>query len=624
MEQQSSYNGRIYLLFLILFLGLLLLLLRLSVVQLGKGTEYAAAAESQRYAQQVIPAPRGRMFDRNGEILVDNKPSFSIQFTNYDDKTKQNTEMIAEKLAPVLSDDKNKVTKEDLIATMKGEKDGLPPSTPRNLKVNASERQVAFVKEHQSELPGISVVAEAMRDYPYNSFAAHLIGHMGPITLENRSLYDGKGYRLTDRVGYTGLEAQYESYLKGEDGATRVEVNINGDPIHRDTQQHVIEKKPVPGDDLRLTIDKKLQQATEQALAERVKDLQMKSKVKHAAAVAMDPNTGEILAMASYPTFDPNQWINGLSNQEYAAYLKSHFNYAVESLAPGSTVKMLTEMVGLKEGVITPEEKILDPGYKDIAGFRAKSWTTGLGLNDGKEALAKSSNVYMYTVAMRLAQHSLIGKISLENWMNNYDKTAVEKFKQYQKEFGLGVKTGIDLPYEDVGAVNYSEYEAINLPFMAIGQKETFSPLQLVQYVSTIANGGKRIQPYLVKEVVDANQQVVKKAEPKVLNTVSFSQEQLNYVKEGMWQVTHAPYGTASFTFGQKPYQVAGKTGTAETGSGTENFLFLGFAPYDQPKIAIAVIVPDGPSGAHSFEMWGPIAETMLDTYFHVEPQKQK
>lgn len=624
MENHPQYSGRLYLLFLVLFLSLVILLLRLSFIQLGKGTEYAAAAESNRYAQQVIPAPRGRLYDRSGEILVDNKPSFTIQYTNSDQNSKQNMESIAEKLAPVLSDGKEKIKKEDLIAIMKGEKDGLPPSTPRNLKVKASDQQVAYVKEHQNELPGVSVVAEAIRDYQSKTLAAHLIGYMGPITSDNWKNYKDKGYLMTDRVGYTGLEAQYESYLKGQDGATRVEVNINGDPIHRDTSQNVIEKKPIPGDDLQLTINKKLQEATEQALEERVKALQGKGKVDHAAAVAMDPNTGEVLAMASYPTYDPNQFVNGLSEQQYQEFLKAQNNYTVEPLAPGSTVKMLTTMIGLKEGVITPDEKILDPGYKDIAGYTAKSWTTGLGLNNGKEAIAKSSNVFMYTVAMRLAKHSLIGKISLKNWMDNYDKPAVEKFRQYQKEFGLGVKTGVDLPYEAKGATNYEEYSTINLPFMAIGQNETFTPLQLAQYVSTIANGGKRMRPYLVSEIVDANHKVVKKTEPQVLHTVSFSQDQLNYVKEGMWQVTHAPYGTASYTFGKKSYNVAGKTGTAETGRGTENYLFVGFAPYDHPKIAIAVIVPDGPPGAHSYEMWGPIAEKMLDTYFGETPNQKK
>ncbi|MFC4765839.1 penicillin-binding protein 2 [Effusibacillus consociatus] len=626
MEKQSQYNGRLYILFLILFIGLVILLLRLSFIQLGKAEEFAATAEANRYAQQVIPAPRGRFLDRSGEVLVDNKPSFTIQFTGHDDNVKQHIEKIAEQLVPVLSDEKEKISKEDLISIMKGEKDDLPPSTPRKLKVKATAQQVAYVKEHLHELPGVSVVPEAMRDYPLKTFASHVIGYLGPITRENWPKYQGKGYRMTDRVGYTGLEAQYEEYLKGTDGANRVEVNINGQPVHHDDTGAYTEKKPVPGNDLVLTLNKKLQLATEEALAERVNALKEKTKVRNAAAVAMDPNTGEVLAMASYPSFDPNHWVNGISPQNYKMFQPAEFNHAVEfPYAPGSTVKMLTTMVGLKEGVVKPEERIFDSGVTNISGFKAKSWSSGLGWNNGKEAIAKSSNAYMFTIGMRLAKHNMIGQTNMKNWMEQYDKPAVNKFLQYQKDFGLGVKTGIDLPYEAVGEHYYGEYESINLPFLAIGQNQTRTPLQLTQYVSTIANGGKRMKPFLVKEIVDPNQNVIKKTEPEVLNTVSFSPEIIQYVREGMWQVTHEKYGTAYSIFANKSYNVAGKTGTAETGRKTENYWFVGYAPYENPQIVIAVVVPEGPVGAHSYELWGPIAEKMLDTFFGVtEADKTK
>lgn len=630
-DNQSHYSGRVHLLFLTIFIGLLILLLRLSFVQLSRGEDYVSKAEANRYAQQILPAPRGQFRDRNGEIIVSNKPSFTIQYANplttrNRKEEDQLIQALADKLMPLLEDpaDKEKTKWEDLIAIMKGEKDSLPRSAPRKLKVNATDKQVAMIREHLDELPGIAVIPEPIRDYRLKTFASHIIGYMNSIKDTTWPQYRDKGYLMTDRVGITGLEAQYEPYLKGIHGATRVEVNIHGDPVRKDKDAMYIEKKPIPGNDLILTIDKKLQQATEEALAERVTALQKNSKVRNAAAVAIDPNSGEVLAMASYPPFDPNHWLNGISDENYKVFLKGQINHAAEyPYEPGSTVKMLTTMAGLKEGVIKPDEKILCLGSKNIAGYTALDWKhEGHGWVDGRKAIAESCNIYMYTVGMRLSHHEQLGSMGISAWMEKYDKPAVNKLRKYQNEFGLGVKTGIDLPFESNGKYNYFEFAATNMPFTAIGQNSNFTTLQLAQYISTIANGGKRMRPYLVKEIVDSNGQTVKKAVPEVLNTVSFSKEELQYAKEGMWQVTHEPYGTASYMFSKKPYNVAGKTGTSETGRNTENYWFVGFAPYDNPKIAIAVVVPDGVIGAHSYEMAGPIAEKMLDTFFNVPPKQ--
>lgn len=632
LEKQSQHGTRLHLLFLLLFIGLVIILLRLSFVQLGRGEQYAAQAEANRYAQQILPAPRGQFLDRNKEIIVSNRPSFTIQYTNplangnrIDEDQLIGT--LADKLISMLEDptDKEKLKREDLIAIMKGEKDSLPRSAPRKLKINSTDKQVAMIREHLDELPGIAVIPEAIRDYRLKTFASHMIGYMNSITVKTWPNYRDKGYLMTDRVGITGLEAQYESYLKGTHGATRVEVNIHGDPVRMDKDAIYVEKKPIPGNDLILTIDKKLQQATESSLAERVTALQKNSKVRHAAAVAMDPNTGEVLAMASYPPFDPNHWLNGISDENYELFKPAEFNHAVEyPYEPGSTVKMLTTMIGLKEGVMQPDEKVLCLGSKNIAGYTALDWKhEGHGWVDGRRAIAESCNIYMYTVGMRLSHHEKLGSMGITAWMENYDKPAVNKLRKYQNEFGLGVKTGIDLPFESNGKYNYFDYAATNMPFSAIGQNSNFTTLQLAQYVSTIANGGKRMRPYLVQEIVDPNGKMIKRTQPEVLNTVSFNKEELQYAKEGMWAVTHETYGTASYTFAKKPYKVAGKTGTSETGRNTENYWFVGFAPYDNPKIAIAVVVPDGVVGAHSYEMAGPIAEKMLDTFFDVPPKEE-
>ncbi|GAX90621.1 penicillin-binding protein 2 [Effusibacillus lacus] len=637
-ETQSHLSGRLHILFFIVFLGLVMLLLRLSYIQLQNGDKYEELAEGNRYAQQVLPAPRGQFIDRNGEILVTNKPSFTIQYTNpftaKDEKEKKEIEkqieLIAERLLPLLEDpeDKEKLTKEKMISIMRDIKPNMSRSTPRKIKTNATDRQVARIREHLHELPGIAVIPEAIRDYRLKTFGSHIFGYMNSINdkMWNELGYKNKGYLMTDKVGYTGLEKQYEEYLKGTHGATRVEVNIHGDPIRRDKNSYFVEKKPIPGNDLILTIDRKLQQATEEALAERVNALKG-STVKNAAAVAMDPNTGEVLALASYPAFDPNHWLDYLSDEEEKLFRPAEWNHAVEyPYEPGSTVKMLTTMIGLKEGVVKPDEKIFCPGGLDLSGYYAKCWDDrGHGYSNGREAIAKSCNVYMYTIGKRLGKHQFIFQNGgVKNWMEKYDKPAFEKFKKYQNEFGLGVKTGIDLPFESAGKYNYFELATTNMPFFAIGQNSNFTTLQLAQYVSTIANGGKRLKPYLVQRIVSPEKKVIKEMKPEVLNQVSFSPELLQYAREGMWQVTHEPYGTASYTFGKKPYNVAGKTGTAQTGRNTENYWFVGFAPYENPKIAIAVVVPEGKVGAHSYEMAGPIAEKMLDTFFGVPPKEEK
>lgn len=624
-ENQQEQSVRLHILFLILFAGLVILLLRLSFIQLVNGEKYAQQAEAIRYAQQNLPAPRGRFIDREGEVLVGNRPSFTIQYTDpftakdQEEKDKQ-IEEIAGRLAELLEDpeDKDKLSKEKIVSLIKNSPANMPRSTPRKIKVNATDRQVARVKEHLHELPGIAVIPEAIRDYRLKTFASHVFGYINSIAPEMWPEYKDKGYLMTDRVGYTGLEKQYEEYLKGTHGATRVEVNINGDPVRRGQDGNFIEEKPIPGNDLILTLDKRLQQATEEALAERVKALKSRG-VEHAAAVALDPNTGEVLAMASYPPFDPNHWLNGISNENYALFKPAEMNRVIQAaVEPGSTVKMLSVMVGIKEGVVRPDETIYCGGSLNIAGYNAGDWDPrGHGSINGKKAIAESCDVYMYSLGMRLAKHQYLTQMNVRNWMEKYDKPAIEKLKQYQREFGLGVKTGIDLPYEVVGSYNYNELTAINLPFMLIGQNEAFTPLQLAQYVSTIANGGNRMRPFLVKEIKSPDGSTVKKFEPEVLNKVSFSPELLQYVREGMWQVTHEPYGTASYTFRNKSYNVAGKTGTSETGRGSENYWFVGYAPYDNPKIAIAVVVPEGPLNAHSYEMAGPIAEKMLDAFFN-------
>ncbi|GAX89636.1 penicillin-binding protein 2 [Effusibacillus lacus] len=625
-EEKKPEFKRIQILFLIFFVGLAALLLRLSHIQLKNSERYQQMAEANRYAQRVLPAPRGQFKDREGNVLVTNKPSFTIQYTNpfaldEEEEADRQIRALADRLIALLEDpeDKSKPSKEKLIELMKGE-DGLPRSAPRKVKVNATVKQVAKVKEHLHELPGITVIPEAIREYPLQTFASHIFGYLNGIPPEKWPEYAAKGYQISDRIGFAGLERQYESELRGKDGTASVAVDKNGDPVDRDPDAYYVEKKPVPGNDLILTINSELQKATEEALAQRVAELRKipGNRVEHAAAVAMEPNTGEILALASYPFYDPNIWTDGLSYEEEASFRPAEMNRVIQApYAPGSTVKMLTTMIGLKEGIVKPDEQIYSSGHIYIGSYRANDWKIGgHGPVNGKQAIAESVNTYNYRIGMGLAKYDMLfNSIGLKEWKEKYEKPAFEKFKQYQREFGLGVPTGIDLPFEAEGRYNFDENAITNLPFLAIGQNSNFTPLQLAQYVSAIANGGKRMKPYLVKEIVGPDGKLVKRTEPEVLNTVSFGPDLLQYVREGMWMVTHDPKGTAYYPFANKDYRVAGKTGTAETGT-TDNYWFVGFAPYEKPEIVVAVVVPDGKKNALSSDMAGPIAEKMLDTYF--------
>jgi penicillin-binding protein 2 len=616
-ELKTATGKRLNFMFLLIFVALAILVFRLSFLQLSQGDFYLKEAETNRFLEQTVPAPRGRIYDRDRNLLVHNKPSFTITYTilDQDEKTAKG---IAELLAPVLKKEQGEVLQ---AMDLKGQTYML--SMARKLMTDAKEEQIAFIREHQEQLPGVNVIVEPIREYLYGPFASHILGYLNNIPQDTWEKHKDE-YQPTDRIGMAGVEKAYEKELRGHTGKVQVEVNIYNQPMHG---QRVVD--PIKGYDLILSLDKNLQTVTEKALADRVQALSRRvPTVKHAAAIAMNPKTGEIYAMASYPQYDPNRWNRGLTEKEYVEQFQpAEMNRAIQQVyQPGSTIKMASVLIGLKKGVITPHTVIHDPGQvqvgyivKGVPNY-IKSWKP-MGSINSFRALAESSNVYMIKTFLMLANYREdMSSQQVNRFLSDRLPKTMNEILRDHAELGLGeTKTGIDLPYEAEGHVT-QEGLVSDLAFAAIGQTEAYTLLQMAQYVSTIADDGKRMQPHVVKALIDPITGREKKIEPVLQHQVSFSMEHIRAVQQGMYDVTNKPYGTFYSVFGSYPVKVAGKTGTAETGRGTENSVFVGYAPYGDPEIAIAVIVPDNERQSHSTEALGPIAKVMMDAYFAHRP----
>ncbi|KEO82680.1 peptidoglycan D,D-transpeptidase FtsI family protein [Tumebacillus flagellatus] len=606
-EKHSVTGRRMNLLFLVIFISLAVLIFRLSFLQLSQGQDLLKTAENNRYITQSIPAPRGLIYDRNMNELVRNKPAFTITFQRLSDDV-QNPLMLDATLYELFN-----MRPEELWDAMDpyGEKYSL--GMARKVVKNATDKQVAYIREHADELPGFNVVVEPIRDYVDGNTASHVLGYLNSIPMDFWKDHKDE-YQQTDMIGTAGVEKQYEDLLHGKDGTLKVEVNINYQPL-KDKRT----EDPVKGHDLVLTLDQHIQEASDKALAETVQTIHKSiPTVKEGAAIAMNPKTGEILAMSSYPSFDPNMWIEGMSDKKYQEYFApAEKNRALTELYfPGSTVKMATVLIGMKEGAIKdPNASILDPGGIYLGDKEIRSWAPNLGYVNAYSALAKSSNVYMINTFKNLSGwRPGMDWSQLDSYYNNVMPGVLQKIMDYHKTMGLGEQTtGVDLPFENAGELS-TDGTIFDWALASFGQNEKYNLMQLATYVSTIANNGKRMQPHVVKTIIDPDGKKTEIA-PKEVEQIPFTQDQIKVVQKGMYDVTHASYGTFNMFANYNPV-IAGKSGTAETGRGTENSLFVGYAPYDDPQIAVAVIIPDNEANGHSSTTVGPVAKALFDAYF--------
>ena len=467
-----------------------------------------------------------------------------------------------------------------------------------------------IVKVKEADLPGVSIDVTTAREYK-TAYAAHLLGRVGPIYSDEWSVYQELGYDYNAIVGKEGVELAFESYLHGTPGKRNIETNDQGKVVSGDDNWVVDQTTgevlaPDPGDNAILTLDIKLQEAVERALATGIGGLKSED-TQGGAAVVIDVRDGGVLAMASYPTFDLTTYTQNY-NDLLADPLEPLKNRAIrEVYPPGSTFKMVTAIGALEEGIIEPDTEILDTGrYRYYDDYQPQCWiyrdSGGWRTHEEEnvsDAIMDSCNVFFFDAGRRLG-------ISL--------------LEEYTAMFGLGEPTGIEL-YEATGWMDgpeYTEsqgqtwYEGNTLP-AAIGQGNSrFTPLQLANYVATLANGGTHYSAHLLKEVKSSDfSQVVERYEPTVLNQLDIDPENLSAVTEGMLRVTTE--GSAKAYFADLGVQVAAKTGSAQVSSATEsNALFVAFAPYEDPEIALAIVVEKGGSGS----TLANIAAEILEYYF--------
>jgi len=496
---------------------------------------------------------------------------------------------------------------------------------PYVISNNISLASVAIIEEQNKSFSGISISVTALRSYPMETLASHVLGYIGPIS--ESELKNNEGYSLKDYIGKSGIEYTFEKFLRGEDGIKQTDMSIEGIL----TGEYVT-KEAIAGHDVVLTIDANLQLAAETALKNNIEKIRtggfgQKQDAKGGSVVVLDVRNGDVLAMCSYPDFEPELFIDGVPQEKWNEYTDQTnlplINRALQSAyAPGSTFKMVTAIAGLSEEVITLDERIHDTGVYP-RGHKPKCWIYSLyggghGSLNVTGAIKHSCNYFFFEVGSRLG---------------------IEAIEEYARYFGLGEKSGIELRGEVSGTLaGKTLYDRLGETWnygstlsAAIGQAENnFTPLSMARYIGILVNGGQNIDVTIVKDIVDSDGKKINRNE--INNYVAerlgitktekedmeFQEEYIAAILEGMRSVTTETGGTAYSIFRDFDIEIGGKTGSAEAGIDIEtkknivNAWFVGFAPYDNPEIAIVVLVENGAHGYYTAE----IAKEILGVYF--------
>mgnify|MGYP004684123609 FL=1 len=557
---------------------------RAAYLQIYQGEYYAGLADGNRI--RIVPsmAPRGTFYDRNGELLVTNRPGFSVSLLPL-------TAPISDDVIARLSD-LLKVPTDEIKTKIAGHS-GF---NPIRIKTDVTPDIVSIIEEQKSQYPGVVIEVTPIRDYILRQEGAHTFGYVSEINDTELEKMKDEGYKSGDIIGKFGIEKIYDKELRGENGGQQVEVDVSGKPV-----QILGRKEPVPGDDLELTIDIKLQQAAEKAVDEQLTQIGAHA----AAAVVMNPQTGEILAMVSRPAFDPNLFAHGISSKDWNQLNNNPYHpmdnkTITGEYPPGSTFKIVTGTAALTEGVVTPDEQIFDSGHHWIIP-KGNADGEALGWLNFRSALAHSDNVYFYEMGNRLG---------------------IDRLEKYARMFGLGAKTGIDLPYEASGLVANRRYKEKNFDDGEWYLSETFdaaigqgfnlvTPLQAAMVMGEIAADGKRYKPHVVNRIIAPDGSVVKDFQPELLSQLDVPEEDIKLVQDGLHDVTK--YGTAASSFRGFTVDIAGKTGTAENSQGRDHGWFVAYGPFDNPNVVVAVIVENGGYGSQSAV---PIGRKILEAAF--------
>ncbi|MEG6584791.1 penicillin-binding protein 2 [Dendrosporobacter sp. 1207_IL3150] len=591
-------NRRLDILGYIVMLVIAALVIRMGYLQIAKGAEYHQQADSNRIRLMPVMAPRGSFFDRNGVLLVSNRPGFSVSLVPISGPIPDD---VLERLSVILDmklvDIKAKIKQQD------------NPLSPIRIKSDVGQDIVTKIEERRYELPGVVIEIESVRNYINNELGAHIFGYVSEISDAELEKKKSEGYKTGDIIGKFGLEKYYDKELRGVNGGAQVEVDVTGRPVRM-----LGKKEPTLGNGLILTIDEKIQKAAEKALDDRLNYLQKRlgnPNAKGAAVVVMNPKTGEILAMVSRPGFNPNLFNGGISVKDWKAINDNPFNPMQNraigaAYPPGSAFKIVTGTAALEMGKVGIEEKILDTGRHWLVP-KGNAHGAALGYISFNEAMVKSNNVYFYELGNRLG---------------------IDNLEQWARKFGLGATTGIDLNGEDDGLVANRKYKEkvygedwyLSETFdAAIGQGfHLATPLQMASVISQIANGGHRYRPYLVRQIVSPNGETIKNFAPEEIGTIPMTEKNINAIRNGLREVV-MPGGTAGYIFEGFNAQIAGKTSTAENPHGDDHGWFVAYGPYDNPTIAIAAIVEQGGYGSDSA---APVARKIMEAAFGLPPSK--
>jgi len=575
------------------------LFFRLWDLQVLSGAQYLAEAKNNRTREYKVIAPRGNILDREGNVLVDNRTSLALQLNTQklpEDPAKQRAELA--QLGQLTHMSLRKVRR-----TI-GEQEEVAAGAPITLRRDVGYDLVYYLEENQRRFPGVQVERVFVRNYPDGSRAAHVLGSVGEVSEEELKEAPYKGLEPGDEVGKGGAEYTYDRYLRGRPGLTKVQVNALGQPT---PGGQLVSRPPTPGDNLKLTIDSKVQVAGESALA---------SRGLPGGFVTMNVDNGQILGLGSFPTFDPSVFtkpmtqaqVNALYRDPVAAPLTDR---ATQGLYPtGSTFKIITALAALESGVITPQTTIVDGGKLTVGG---ESFQNAGGASYGAltlvPALQVSSDVFFYTLGLRM-------------WNTG-------ELQRWGHKLGIGRPTGLDLPEETEGLLPskqwrdrlYREGET-ERPWsagdniqLATGQGDLqTNPLQMAIAYAALANGGTIVTPHVGLEIEDAAGRVLKEFAPPARRHVHIDPAYREAILEGLHEAAQAPGGTSYAVFGGFPVPVAGKTGTAQRPPHADQSWYIVLAPYPNPRIVTAVTIEEGGFGVESA---APAALQILEAYFH-------
>lgn len=682
-SKKANINLRYNILTVLIYVLGIILIARLFNLQIVHGAEYREESNTRLTRESVLEASRGAILDKTGATLVDSKIQFSLEMykskvdtatlnqsilnminvlekyeTSYVDSfpikiepfefTISEQELLSWKKSNKLSEDitaeqafykfkskygidTNNTQDARKIMAIRYEANQKGYSSTKAIRIadNISREAVAEFSESSDKFVGINIVVEPVRQYTSGSLASHILGYAGKI---NSQEYEQRKstYGSNDIIGKTGIEYVFEEYLKGKNGTKQIDMAVDGT-----TTAEYVSKEATAGSDVVLTIDANLQKVTEDALASNIQKIASGGfgkayNAKAGACVVMNVNSGEVLAMASYPNYDPSDFVGGISTEAWNNYTNNAAKPLVDkaiqnSYSPGSTYKMVTAIAGLESGAINLNTKINDTGVYKKYGISMNCWYytdyhRGHGYLNVSEAIEKSCNYFFYETG---------------------DRMGIDKLAEFARYFGLGTKTGIELQGETAGVLadretkkqkhpddqNWNPGNTLNA---SIGQGDNeFSPLQMARYISMLANGGHKIDVSIVKTIrnsdgSEASREEINKFVNKKLGLEEDTQEEkqlnqnyLNAVLQGMKSVTSDTGGTAYVRFKDFNISVGGKTGSAEAPNNQVHAWFVGFAPFENPEIAIVVMVENGGHGNYTAE----VVRDIMGEYFGMNTQ---